>query len=183
MVRAYARKGVFWASQKTIAQALKNQYRLITPSVVARLIKQDSTLMRIAGHRQMTHGVVYLVLSIPSRSSTARRKAVALKMIQRLVEKHKKNMNDPHVPEESARYGREYRHKRAFWTGKLIFGSLSCTRCGKTVVHGQRLHLDHVDGSDTLIAGWAHPWCNRRHQLKARLASWFRPNMMMPGVA
>lgn len=181
VVRRYARKGVLFASQETLAQALKNQYPLITKYVVARLIKQDKSLLRIGDYKQGVHGVPYLVLSVPSRSSVRRRIAVARRFLLSLVKKREKNVSDSHVHEESARYGRHHRRMRAFYQARLMStGSLDCTRCGKAVNYDQKFHLDHVDGSDTEYAGIAHPWCNRKHQLKARLANWFKPNFLSP---
>lgn len=182
VVKRYARKGMLYASQETLVQALKNQYPLITTYVVERLIKQDKTLMRIGQYRKGVHGTPYLLLSSPSRSSVARRKAVALRFLLSLVEKRKKaqNVSEPHV---ETRYGAHHRAVRHNFQAKLMSaGFLPCARCGKAIKHTDRWHLDHVDGSDTLYAGISHPFCNRKHQLKARLASWFKPTFLSPDL-
>lgn len=62
-------------------------------------------------------------------------------------------------PASDRGYGREHQELRA----RLLphaYGQ-PCTRCGREMVEGQALDLDHTDDR-TGYAGFAHAFCNRQ---------------------
>jgi hypothetical protein len=57
------------------------------------------------------------------------------------------------------KYGGEHRKLRE--TTKDQAWGYPCTRCGRVLVPGQEIHLDHLDGGGPAdYRGWAHASCN-----------------------
>lgn len=59
------------------------------------------------------------------------------------------------------RYGYEHQQLRAAWSPRVARGEVTCWRCGRRIVPGQRWDLGHRDGSTTQYAGPEHVACNR----------------------
>jgi hypothetical protein len=65
----------------------------------------------------------------------------------------------PEHREGGGRYGGEHR-KLAAATKDSAWGT-PCTRCGRTMLPGQEIHLDHADGGGPAdYRGWSHAYCN-----------------------
>ncbi len=65
----------------------------------------------------------------------------------------------PEHREGGGKYGGGHR-KLAAATKDQAWGT-PCTRCGRELVPGQEIHLDHLDGGGPAdYRGWAHAHCN-----------------------
>jgi hypothetical protein len=176
IVRRYARHGVLFASRAVLVEALREQhYPLVTDYVVARLIKEDRSLLRIGDHVHRVHGTPYLLLNHRSLVSTRARISRARRMFLRLVEKRRsgaENVRGSQIRDEDPRYGgRHLPTRRAYQAKLMAHGSLPCSRCHNPVLYNKKWHLDHEDGSDLDYLGVAHPLCNMKHQLHNRVSA------------
>jgi len=66
---------------------------------------------------------------------------------------------------EAVLYGARHKRLRRALLPSAV-GSL-CSRCGRPILEGQAVHLDHFEGS-TRYRGWAHSGCNLRAGGQAR---------------
>jgi hypothetical protein len=65
----------------------------------------------------------------------------------------------PEHRDGGGRYGGEHR-KLAAATKDQAWGT-PCTRCGRPMLPGQEIHLDHDDSGDPArYRGWSHAYCN-----------------------
>lgn len=58
-------------------------------------------------------------------------------------------------------YGQRHRKLREMWVPRVAAGKVSCVRCGRLIVPGERWDLGHMDGDRSQYAGPEHARCNR----------------------
>lgn len=68
------------------------------------------------------------------------------------------------------RYGYDHRRMRAAWLESSW--DTPCVRCGRPLVRGTQVHLDHSDDDPSKYLGFSHQSCNiaSRNRRRARIA-------------